>query len=90
MSQFRENLRTDGRKDGQILFHGNLLATTGGPMKPHVLRMFLVDIANIAVNFAVKTSSNAPSLFFIIYFFSVRNTAKKHAILRRTWYFPLI
>ena len=35
MSQFRENLRTDGWTDGQTLFHRTLPAMAGGPV--HIL-----------------------------------------------------
>ena len=31
MSQFRENLKTDGRMDGQTLFYRTLPAEAGGP-----------------------------------------------------------
>ena len=33
MSQSQENVRTEGRKDGQTLIHGTLPATAGGPKR---------------------------------------------------------
>ena len=56
MNQFPENLQTDGRTNGQTLFHNTLPAMAGGPVRPHVLRMLLIDIANIFVNLTVKIS----------------------------------
>ena len=38
MSQFRENLQTDGRTDGQTLFYRTLPAEAGGPEKNYDMR----------------------------------------------------
>ena len=42
MSQFWENLQTDGRTDGQTLFYRTLLAEAGVPIKYHLIRIMAV------------------------------------------------
>ena len=49
MSQFRENIRTDGRTDGRTLFYRTLPAEAGGPKTPLIWIFNFVWCCHIAL-----------------------------------------
>ena len=61
MSQFRENLQTDGRTDGQTLFYRTLPAEAGGPTS-HAIEVGITNQEQLVLSLAVTKRSHLSTL----------------------------